>query len=472
MIYSANPQVNVEQSLSNVSDSAEETPQLNRIKSKVQHKNERFIVKDRSFNRQYAHLYAERLMTMRKRLTEAAIQKWGNVPIKKLHELVGGERCIVIGTLFKHMELRPSILKEVSEEHNLMPQPIKKRYADSTDKLIIEDELQRIFLVGKLETQTSVTGVIVAVIGIEPEDDKGKFYVEDVCYQLLPAQIARPILEQDKFIMFVSGFELGGPEERPFQMQMLADLVCGQLGDVDQQAATAAICHIVVAGNLLSESTQDRDTLTKAKYLSKKTSAGSVEAVKSLDEFLAQLVTSVDVTVVPGEFDPTNFSLPQQPFHQCMLPQSSRYNTLHHQTNPCDVSVEGIRIMGTAGQPVEDIYRYSEMDDRLAMLEDTLVWGHMAPTAPDTLACYPFVKEDPFIISECPHIYFAGCQPEYKCKMYKGESGQEVLLLTVPRFSQSGTAVLVNLKSLEAQPISFHSHFPIVDESVSPEVDK
>ena len=43
------------------------------------------------------------------------------------------------------------------------------------------------------------------------------------------------------------------------------------------------------------------------------------------------------------------------------------------------------RILGTAGQPVEDIYRYSEMEDRLAMLENTLVWGHTAPTAPDTL---------------------------------------------------------------------------------------
>ncbi|GFS16721.1 DNA polymerase delta subunit 2 [Elysia marginata] len=472
MIYSATPLVENVQSFMTTDTPANVTSNLNRVASQVQYKNDRFIVKDRSFNRQFAHLYAERLMTMRKRLTKAATEKWGSTPIRKLHELVNDERCIVIGTVFKHMELRPNILKEVSEEHNLMPQPVRSRYTDTKDKLIIEDELQRIFVVGDLKCETSVTGVVVAVLGKEPEDDKGKFHVEDYCYQQLPPQVPRPLLEQDKFILFVSGFELGGREERPFQMQLLADLICGQLGDMDQQEATAAICHVVVAGNSLSESTQDRDTLTKAKYLSKKTSAGSVEAVKTLDEFLAQLVTSVDVTILPGEFDPTNFSLPQQPFHQCMLPVSSRYNTLHRQTNPCDLTVEGLRIMGTAGQPVEDIYRFSEMEDRLAMLENTLVWGHTAPTAPDTLACYPFVKEDPFILSECPHIYFAGCQQEYKSKIFKGASGQEVLLLTVPRFSQSGTAVLVNLKSLEAQPISFYSHFPIVDESVSPEVDK
>ena len=37
-----------------------------------------------------------------------------------------------------------------------------------------------------------------------------------------------------------------------------------------------------------------------------------------------------------------------------------------------------------------------------AILEDSLRWRHMAPTAPDTLACYPFYIEDPFILSETP----------------------------------------------------------------------
>lgn len=39
-----------------------------------------------------------------------------------------------------------------------MPQPARARYIDETDQLILEDELQRIVLVGKIDVPSSVTG--------------------------------------------------------------------------------------------------------------------------------------------------------------------------------------------------------------------------------------------------------------------------------------------------------------------------
>lgn len=54
------------------------------------------------------------------------------------------------------------------------------------------------------------------------------------------------------------------------------------------------------------------------------------------------------------------------------------------------------------------------------MLEATLQWRHIAPTAPDTLTCYPFTDDDPFIVTDCPHVYFVGNQPEYATKLMTG----------------------------------------------------
>lgn len=43
------------------------------------------------------------------------------------------------------------------------------------------------------------------------------------------------------------------------------------------------------------------------------------------------------------------------------------------------------RFLGTSGQNVSDIFRYSSMEDHLEILEWTLQVRHVSPTAPDTL---------------------------------------------------------------------------------------
>lgn len=98
------------------------------------------------------------------------------------------------------------------------------------------------------------------------------------------------------------------------------------------------------------------------------------------------------------------------------------------------------------------------MDDYLEILEWTLRAGHISPTAPDTLGkggaplccpeagaaglrvprgglwgrvplltsapagCYPFYKSDPFILTDCPHVYFCGSAPRFQSKVITGES--------------------------------------------------
>ena len=43
------------------------------------------------------------------------------------------------------------------------------------------------------------------------------------------------------------------------------------------------------------------------------------------------------------------------------------------------------RFLGTSGQNVDDLEKYSEAKDKLEFMERTLRWRHLAPTAPNTL---------------------------------------------------------------------------------------
>ena len=56
----------------------------------------------------------------------------------------------------------------------------------------------------------------------------------------------------------------------------------------------------------------------------------------------------------------------------------------------------------------------------------------------DTLACYPFYKRDPFVLDDklCPHVLFSGNMDSYDDRLIKGENGQMVRLITIPKFSE------------------------------------
>lgn len=88
-------------------------------------------------------------------------------------------------------------------------------------------------------------------------------------------------------------------------------------------------------------------------------------------------------------------------------------------------------------------------------MRDNLSQRHLCSTAPDTLACYPFVHQDPFIVQTAPCVYFVGNQPEFSVDVVEGEKGQTVKTVAVPTFASTGSIVLVNLATLECQTLSF-----------------
>lgn len=61
------------------------------------------------------------------------------------------------------------------------------------------------------------------------------------------------------------------------------------------------------------------------------------------------------------------------------------------------------------------------------ILEHTLRIRHICPTSPDTLRTYSFTENDPFVVGEAPHVYFAGNQPVYGEKWVTHDETQKLL---------------------------------------------
>lgn len=58
--------------------------------------------------------------------------------------------------------------------------------------------------------------------------------------------------------------------------------------------------------------------------------------------------------------------------------------------NDCEI---WIRFLGTSGQNIDDLEKYSDAKDKLEFMERTLRWSHLAPTTPNTLgkSCHTLI---------------------------------------------------------------------------------
>jgi DNA polymerase delta subunit 2 len=326
--------------------------------------------------------------------------------------------------------------------------------------VVLEDEGARVALCGAgLPAGGCVTGVVAAVRG--RVHASGDFEVVDVCYAGMPPQAPRPPPPPPPppggeaggaYVLLVSGLGLGDEGADPLRLQLLVDYVCGALGGGGEQATAARVARVVVAGGLLKGSPALSQPTA---YTGARQQAGALAPLREADMALTELAAAVPVDVMPGAADPANYSLPQQPLHRCLFPGAAAFPTFSRCTSPHAFEAGGVSFLGTSGQNVDDVLRYSELEGGVAALEALLTWRHLVPTAPDTLAAYPYYDDDPFVLGAAPHVLFAGGQPAFGTGVARGAGGQAVRLVAVPDFAATGTAVLVNLATLAVHPIHF-----------------
>jgi DNA polymerase delta subunit 2 len=404
-----------------------------------------------------------------------------------------GELCWVVGTVFMHLSLKPNVLDDIAKEHWIAAPPERTTYLSPSNpaEMMLEDESGRLRVTGDPLRAHYVTGCVLAALGTEQAD--GTFQVIATQYADLPRQPQRwerqdatlsrtkasaPKREKAGKIAIVSGLDMTGDGPEDVALHLLVEYLTGEASGPPDQDKASKITRLIIAGDSLCRASPilSRDEFAAKKASSKHygydASTYDPMPTERLDAFLAQLLPSLPITLLPGASDPSNVALPQQPLHPALFPQSRLYaeapasglDTLHGLdtvTNPWEGDIEGYRVLGTGGQTIADLFKYVEKVKTVHIMEMMLRWRCIAPTAPDTLWCYPFQDEDPFLVKECPHLYFAGCQDKFGKRTIQGPSGQKVLVISVPRFRKSKQIVLVDLDSWEVEVVRIASAKPL-----------
>ncbi|ORY87642.1 DNA polymerase alpha/epsilon subunit B-domain-containing protein [Protomyces lactucae-debilis] len=471
--------------------------------------------KKRNYTTQYANLYFLRLAILKPVVLNNAEVRWSGLTLHdgrsaahtpRVLDVQQGELTWLVGTLYMEMPLKPNILEDITAEHWLAAAVPKQTWRDPRrDSIQLEDESGRVQLIGaKLLEEILCTGIVVGVLG--SETSSGEFEVIDIVHADLPPgrQIsaqedvemtdatpgiggsnARP---NDEYVAIVSGLEISGTDAAPLTLSLLLDFLTGDLLDEPDQQFSSRISALIVAGNSITSTPLPKEDamsrrLTKNKKYGYDAASYNPRPIVALDDFLAEISATMQVIVMPGDKDPTNSTMPQQPVHKVMLKDTRKFDgvTLKRATNPTYLDMAGKMFLGCSGQTVDDIAHYIATDpvdqdvmadsqagdayedvDVLAIMESCLRWRHMAPTAPDTLWTYPYSDQDPFIMKTLPDVYFLGNQAKFDDRLVEhttrdeqGEQTSRCRLITVPKFIQTGELVLVNLRTLEVELITF-----------------
>lgn len=369
---------------------------------------------------------------------------------------------------------------------------------EEASELYLEDSSGRVRLVGSSSIASApplapqvCTGMVLAVLG--SLNEHGEIEVMDWALSGIPQP--RPSLRLAPaaagakrpppcYIGFLSGFHItaGYDPRQALRLQLLVDFLNGNVGSEATRSTAARISRLVIGGNTLGP-TEINELKSKVMLepqdhvrlkLSERDNTATVvceaaSLMPQMDALMAALSQTVEVELMPGDYDISNAFLPQQPIHSLLLPRASRYSTLRMVTNPYEFSAvlpvpnatgasqevkegegddsvveveqsatkngagqrkageEELHFFVSAGQNVRDVLRQSSFHKGTEAMRQMLASGCASPTAPNTLWSYPFSEGDPFIFTHPPHCFVACEQPKF-----------ESALVSIPQLELAG----------------------------------
>ncbi|KAG7092236.1 hypothetical protein E1B28_008602 [Marasmius oreades] len=436
----------------------------------------------KSYKHQYSNIYYARLTQTKHHVEERAKKRWkdldGNpVLVPRVLEVTKGKLCYIIGTVYMDMPLKPNVIEDIARDRSIPPPPPAEKFYSPDDKVMLEDESGRIPLVGDcVEKAKLVTGVILGALGMETPNSE--FEVIDICYAgITPSSMKEESPEDvddsrsgalDEWLAAISGLEVGSQSSSDALIHLLVEYLTGEECAKRHSVPPSQISRLIVVGNSLTPLVINSKGEANVEQVPDKKSrhdptSFSTHPIFTLSAHLLDIGRVMPIHLLPGENDPSGVIMPQQPLPRGMFGAVATLSSFSCESNPTYLRIGTKDVTRTllinSGQPLNDMFKYVSCPPhtRLSLLESTLIWRHMAPTAPDTLWCHPYIGWDPFIIKETPDIYIVGGQERLFTKMVvEAETKvRRCRIIGVPHFAKTGLLALVNLRTLEVRKIRF-----------------
>lgn len=372
------------------------------------------------------------------------------------------------------MPLKPSILKGM--DVILGSKKVESFVNITEDYLVIEDQSGRIRVSNSSPMKNFCTGDFVtgAIISAKGQlDDRGLFLLEDIHYYQCnnhslsrtlqihndsgnKSNIYNLINSNNNLLCLISGLQFGKVDytgKLPLARNLLLDIIQSRFNSDSQvNRLFRRINRVVIAGNSVN-SPEDTDLVEKGSYLKQELNTRIYKTLlqnfDECDDYLYTLCHSVNIDIMPGTDDTSSSFFPQLPINSIMLPKSCNNSTVRMVTNPYKFEYENVNFLGTSGQNIDNIRKYTTIGPNpIDILEHTLTWSHISPSAPDTLRTYPVVEKDPLTLREIPNVYFTANQKLFETKL-SHYNNMPVRLISVPDFSITLSIVLMDMITLE-----------------------
>ena len=413
---------------------------------------------------QYTTIYISRLKKCYASLRKQAMKKWNGTKIcDNILDLKGKEEKAIIGITYKELGLKPSILKGVEAMVGL--RKVESFVKEDEDFLALEDSSGRIKINSELSTcikvNEIVTGIPVAMKGCL--DEKGLFIVNDYeFYNSIDSNPAPMTIRDGKdVILFISGLHFGNDcqnGKNKIALQLLMEFIQGKSNSTVLNAMSSTITRVIICGNSIY-SPPETELVEKGSFSKAELNAKVYQAILAnydlFDNYLSVLSHYVPVDVMSGIDDNSSIFFPDTAINKVMLPKckNALNKTLHLVGNPYLFKLNDLSFIGTSGENIDNIRQCSAIRNTLDIMQSTLRWGHLAPSAPNDLRCYPY-DSDPMVIEEVPDVYFVGGQKMYEKKVVD-VNGRKVMMITIPEFSSTFSAVMYNVKTEEVKEVKF-----------------